>query len=71
MKGNEQFSNVLYHSVVKQHGDILTDIQNLQSSVSTSQALSKFYGLKGQIQKISLFLTFFTCCLDRYQVGVL
>lgn len=51
MKRNELFSNVLYRSSVKQHGDILIDVQNLQSCVSASQALSKFYGLKGQIQK--------------------
>ena len=50
------FSNILYHYSMKWHGDILIDVQNLQSRVSTSQALSKFYGLKGQIKKIDLNL---------------
>jgi hypothetical protein len=68
VKGSDLFSNILYHSSVKQHGDILIDaVQNLQSCVSTSEALGKFYGLKDKDKKkrqkkreigVELFYTF-------------
>ena len=56
-KGIDLLSNILYPSSMKQHGDVLIDIvYKFQSFVSTSQALSKFYGLKAQIKNIGLKL---------------
>jgi hypothetical protein len=57
MKRSDLFSGILCHSSMKQHDDILIDIvQSLQSFVSTSEALSTFYGLNGQIKNIGLKL---------------